>query len=385
MRRFVLALSLTLAACGRTGPAGSTTSLPVSGYEVDARGAQAVIDQSWTLRGNGQPIGTIVGAVRCEDVLLLSDSDGVIRRMNLESGRTEPSIAEGRENAAFGADCDKRLVYTLGSQGFKRSARSRRILSMIDIDTGEERGSTALDLMMVTDSVASVVHGQFVVGGTWMPTPDGEYRHPPAAAFFSDKKIGFGVNLSSGKAEPAFDPYEMSCRGAGRCVGGSLSRVNGSDAVVWVAAQPASPEIGLYDDHRRLVRRLNIKSPLFLADGHTLESLDAGQSVRWSASNSLVSMAHAFGGDVVATVHQLTRLPERWQFGQPVEFEWWMNLHSLGGRKLVADIRIPGMPVGRDDTHVYAIDYGPGGRLGAPDSVKILRIPVKTGTAGFVR
>lgn len=383
MRCFVLALSLTLAACGRTGPAGSTTSLPVSGYEVDARGATAIVDQSWTLRGNGQPIGTIVGAVRCEDVLLLSDSDGVIRRMNLVSGSTEPSLAEGRENAAIGADCDRRLVYTLGSMGFGKATRGRRVLSILDLDTGAERRSIPLDLMMVTSATASITNGEFVVGGTWMPFAKAGYTHPPPATFFSDKKIGFGVNLSSGKAEPAFDPYEMSCRGAGRCVGGSLSRVQGDGTVAWIATQPTSSDLGLYDESRRLVRRLDITSPLFRKDGRTLDTLDAEQSMRWSTSNSVVSRADLFPDGVVVTVHYLARLPQDWVFGQTVDFDWWMNLHSLDGRKLVSDIRLPDMPIGRDDTDLYAIDYGPGGRRSAPDSVKVLRIAVKTGSAGF--
>ena len=67
-----------------------------------------------------------------------------------------------------------------------------------------------------------------------------------------------------------------------------------------------------------------------------------------------------------------------------MEFDWWLNVHSLDGKKLVSDIRLPGMPVGRVDTHIYAIDYGPGGRSGASDSVKVLRIPVKTGLGGFM-
>ena len=72
-------------------------------------------------------------------------------------------------------------------------------------------------------------------------------------------------------------------------------------------------------------------------------------------------------------------------FGQSTEFDYWMNVHTLDGRRMVSDIKLPGMPIGRDDTHIYVTDYGPEGRHGAPAALKILRIPVKTGTEGFVR
>jgi len=41
------------------------------------------------------------------------------------------------------------------------------------------------------------------------------------------------------------------------------------------------------------------------------------------------------------------------------------------------------MPVGRDATHIYVTDYGRDGRHSAPDTLKIVRIPVIAGTEGF--
>ena len=122
---------------------------------------------------------------------------------------------------------------------------------------------------------------------------------------------------------------------------------------------------------------------MFKSDGRTVPTLDAESGVRWSASNSVIRSADLFGSNVVATIHELTKLPENWVFGQSVDFDWWMNLHALSGGRLVSDIRLPGMPVGRDASHVYAIDYGAGGRTASPDSVRVLRIPVKTGAGSF--
>lgn len=373
-------LVFTLCGCKARPP--DATRDP-NAFDVDAKGAPAVIDQSWTLQGNGQTIGTIMGAVRCGDILLLSDSQGLIRRLNLVSGRSETSIGEGRENAAIGVDCGTGVVYSLGSVGFGKSSRGRRELSALDMNTGSQRQSSAVELMMLPATTAVIANDKFIVGGTWMPMPGAAYQHPPAATFFSDKKIGFQVELASGESRPVFDPFEPSCRGAGRCVGGSLSRVTGEPTVAWIATQPASSEIGLYDATPRLVRRVNVTSPMFKSDGRTVATLDAESSVRWSVSNSLVRSADLFGSDVVATIHELTKLPDNWVFGQAVDFDWWMNLHSLSGRRLVSDIRLPGMPIGHDETHVYAIDYGAGGRTAAPGSVKVLRIPVSAGLSGF--
>jgi hypothetical protein len=130
-------------------------------------------------------------------------------------------------------------------------------------------------------------------------------------------------------------------------------------------------------------RRFDVTSPLFADDGSVLRTLGGEPAVRWTARNSLVKSAGQFG-DAVATVHYRTRLPADYVFGQSTESDYWMNLHSLNRHKLVSDIKLPGMPIGRDDTHVYVTDYGPDGRHSAPGRLKILRIPVRAGTEGFV-
>ena len=63
----------------------------------------------------------------------------------------------------------------------------------------------------------------------------------------------------------------------------------------------------------------------------------------------------------------------------------FLNLHAHDGGRLVADIGLPELPVGRDTDGIYVVDYGENGRQGSHLEVSILRIPVKTGTEGFVR
>jgi len=44
--------------------------------------------------------------------------------------------------------------------------------------------------------------------------------------------------------------------------------------------------------------------------------------------------------------------------GTFARFNTGMNIHSIEGRRLVSDIRLPEVPTGRDDTHLYVVDYG---------------------------
>ena len=39
-----------------------------------------------------------------------------------------------------------------------------------------------------------------------------------------------------------------------------------------------------------------------------------------------------------------------------------MNLHRLDGTGVVSDMKLPGIPLFRDDRSLYMVDYGPGGR-----------------------
>jgi hypothetical protein len=51
-----------------------------------------------------------------------------------------------------------------------------------------------------------------------------------------------------------------------------------------------------------------------------------------------------------------------------------MNVYDFDGRLRAADIKLPGMPVGRDDDHIYSVDYGADGRNSAPSTVAVHRV-----------
>jgi hypothetical protein len=376
MRSLALA-ALLLAGCSAAPPAAPPDP---DAFAVDAKGAPAAIDQTLTLEGLGEPIGFVSAAARCDDLLLFADSNGLVRRLQLSTGQTLPSIARNAANMAMGVDCPARTVYLFGPSG-PRSKRGQLQVQGFDVGTGALRRTYPLEVMLLPDWNASVADGALVVGGTWMPMPaESGYQHPPPAAFYSDKKLGLRVALDSGAAEAWLTPYETSCRA--HCAFSTLSRIVGQPPLAWLATQASSKEIALYGTDGVVLRRIDITSPLFADDGSVLKTLGGEQDVRWSARNSLVRSADQVG-QVVATVHYRTRLPDRYVFGQSTEFDYWMNLHALDGRKLVSDIKLPGMPIGRDDSHLYVTDYGADGRHSAPDRLKILRIPVKAGTEGF--
>jgi hypothetical protein len=58
-----------------------------------------------------------------------------------------------------------------------------------------------------------------------------------------------------------------------------------------------------------------------------------------------------------------------------------MNIYAHDGTPLVSDARLPDLPIGRDDTHLYAVDYGPAGRGNSSERVRLARIPITTGAA----
>ena len=379
MRTLGLVAVVLLAGCSATPPAA-----PVDPYafEVDAKGAPAVIDQTLTLSGLGVPIGFVSAVARCGHVLLFADSSGQVRRLNASTNETLPSIARDAANMALAVDCASGSLYLFGPAG-RRAQRGKLQVQAFDVETGVLRRAYPLEHMMLPDWNATAADGVLVIGGTWMPMPaDGKYQHPPPSAFYSDKKLGLRLALDSGIATPWLTPYDASCQA--HCPFSTLSRLVGQGSLVWIATQASSKDVAFYDAAGVVRRRFDITSPLFTDDGTVLRTLGGEPDVLWSARNSLLKSADQIG-EVVATVHYRTRLPADYVFGQSTEFDYWMNLHAFDGRRLVSDVKLPGMPIGRDDTHIYVTDYGPEGRHSAPAALKILRIPVKTGTEGLVR
>ncbi len=97
-------------------------------------------------------------------------------------------------------------------------------------------------MMFLPDWNAAISDGVLVIGGTWMPTSlTGQYRHPPADSFFSDKKLGFRLVLDSGEGQPFLTPYDIACRAG--CPLSTLAPATGPNGIAWVATQASSKEV----------------------------------------------------------------------------------------------------------------------------------------------
>lgn len=73
------------------------------------------------------------------------------------------------------------------------------------------------------------------------------------------------------------------------------------------------------------------------------------------------------------------KMGRRVQLGQVMQFDVFMNLYGLNGDRLVSDIRLPGLPVGRYGEHLLVIDYGSAGRRHDATQVTLARVPLRGG------
>jgi hypothetical protein len=110
---------------------------------------------------------------------------------------------------------------------------------------------------------------------------------------------------------------------------------------------------------------------------YALESADALAEGQLLARLNHPHIVRVFAfGETIATVHSHNRTHD-WKPGQQTDFDVFMNLHTLDGRGVVCDIGLPGLPVGRDDTSLYVVDYGASGRRRfGTEPVTLVRVPV---------
>jgi hypothetical protein len=200
------------------------------------------------------------------------------------------------------------------------------------------------------------------------------YVVPPAASYYSDKRIGARVGITSGESRPGVAPFETGCHGAGACVGGSVARLGDG----WVASLPVSSRIGIYSSDGQLTRTVPIASQSFVSDGTRLATgTGSDQRVQWSTRNSLVHRVFAVSDRLVVS-HYVMQVAPGWTIASPErpQFKVWMNVMTSDGEMKHPDVDLPELPVGADDDSLYVVEYGDKGRQGAHESVTVLRIAI---------
>ena len=375
MRAVILALVISAAACSeRPSPPADPNA-----YAVDAKGAPAMVEHRWPLRAPpGDPIGVILSIARCGDVLYAGDSNGRILRLNVATGVGLLPVNEGALSMALVPACDRGVLYAVGPAPSRKERAV--VLTTLDAALGTVRTRVRLPgEFMPTVGGGAVAEG-LMLSGLWGPS---RAAGQPGGPFYANKKIGWLV-AETGAATPAFMPFAPACRGAGACVGATVAPFDDGGERAWLVTQPVSDVIAVFGQDRQLIRQLAVTSPMFRDSGVDLDPATAAEPrLRWMSDNSVVNYSGQFGPDVIGTVHSVVRFPPGWRFGEFVRVQAFLNLHARDGRRLVADIGLPELPVGRDADGIYVVDYGEDGRQGSHTELAILRIPVKSGTGGF--
>lgn len=338
-------------------------------FQQHGGGKQARDAGQWRIAAGSAAMGLIVGAAVCgDDAFLLDRQAGRVHRVDLAQRKTAGSIGLTigalRFVTSVAADCSARALYVTHHDG----------VAVFDMDSGDLTANHRKPATFVHTLGASVLDTSaqtLAVPGLW-PQADSDWLVKPVDRMYEGDKIGYQLDLRTGRTSPMLPPVERGCWSLGpNCTAATLDAVDGAG---WVAAHRVGMLVGVYDARFQLIRTIDVRSPLFLETGKRNLSQKIETMLAWSAENSVIRQVHAFGQTIVS-VHSFNRsMPGN---GRAPTFDVFMNVHSLDGVRLQSDLRLPDLPVGRDDSSLLVVDYGANGRrkLGR-DTFSLVRIPV---------
>lgn len=375
----LLAIGTILLVCGAAiGPriSASRMSRPDRSrlsFRHDHAGAHTWWDAEWSIApARGGRIGIIVGAAVCGgDAFLLDRQLAALHHADLRRGAIVGDLAAGaagtsafREVIGLAADCERRTLFVVDFTG----------VVVVDMDGGQivrrfakPQGFVNSVGTPVVDAAAQALY----VPGLW-PAASADWLVKPIDRMFEGDHVGYRLDLGSGQTSPMVAAVEQGCWSLGpNCLYASLDAVSGGG---WIAAHQVGSLVGVYDRSLRLVRTIDVRSQLFLETGERNGSRTLDRMIAWNEDNSVIRNAYAFG-DRIVTVHSFNRT-RGWQPGKRTDFQVFMNVHTIDGAGVAGDIRLPDLPVGRDATSLYVVDYGSGGRrtMGV-DPIALLRVP----------
>ena len=352
-------------------------------FAIEAAGREATRSGEWelTLRpASSEPIGLITAAAFCEDEVFLLDSrQSVAHRIDLLTASETGAIGassdgpdQPRRPRAMAIDCAGHTLYLIDRTGvFVFSLTSGGVEGHFSHPANfSYTGGTAL---------VDAPNGALYVPGLWTAAKWSDWLHRDLDRMFEGDRVGYRLSLRDGTTKPLFKPLERGCWSvSASCLQAVFDEVRTGGPERWVAAQRVSTRVGLFDAQFRLQRVLDVRSPRFRENGQRLGRHDSvTDQTRWREDNSTIERVYAFG-DRIVTVHT-THATKDWMPGQPIDFDVHMNIHSLDGAPLVSDVRLPDLPVARDDRNLYVLDYGRGGRRIGTDRVTLIRYPIVAG------
>jgi hypothetical protein len=345
-------------------------------YQRQHAGAHTYWDAEWSIAPGARRIGIIVSAAVCGDEAFLLDRQmAAVHRVDLrrglivnDLGTPQPDLPPLREVASLAADCERGILYVVDRAG----------VAAIEIESGGIVARFAKPPTFVNSIAATVLDADaqaLYVSGLW-PAADSDWLVKPVDRMFEGDRLGYRLDLRTGHAAPMMAAVERGCWSLGpNCLFASLDAVSESAGGGWIAAHQVGTLVGVYDRSLRRMRTIDVRSSMFLDNGTRNGSQSLARMVAWNEDNSVIRGAYTFG-DAIVTVHSFNRT-RGWKAGQQTDFHVFMNVHTLDGTGVASDLRLPDLPVGRDATSLYVIDYGPRGRRAAGrDPISLLRIPV---------
>jgi hypothetical protein len=338
-------------------------------------GAHGYWDAEWTIAPTSK-IGIIVSAAVCDDEAFLLDRQlALVHRVDLRRGVIVADLGAPRSDASafrevtsLTADCRSRVLYVVDKSG----------VTALEIDSNRIAARFARPASFVNSIAAPALDARaqvLYVPGLW-PTATSDWLVKPVDRMYEGDRLGYRLDLRTGNTSPLVPAVERGCWSLGpNCLFASLDVVNESSGRGWIAAHAVGMLVGVYDASMRLVRTVDVRSPMFLDSGTRNGSQKLERMVAWNEENSILRGAYAFD-NLIVSVHSFNRT-RGWKPGQPTDFHVFMNVHTMEGLGVASDIRLPDLPVGRDGSSLYVVDYGPKGRraLGR-DPISLLRIPI---------
>jgi hypothetical protein len=373
--RLVAVLVVGVGTLGANGaafsvPRWSRPERPVAAFRINAAAAAATADTEWRLSTRGSRIGLIMSVAVCgNEAFLLDRQLGVVHRADLNAGAiTGDATSRGiHQVAGLAADCSRRLLYIVDGKG----------VGVFNMDSGAPLAHFSKPDNFANSIGAPVLDetsSTLAVQGVWSSRRN--WRMKPADRMFEQDRIGYRVDLATGRTSPMVAAVERGCWSLGpNCVYATLDGVAGSQRARWVAAHFVGMAVGVYDAGYRQLRVIDIRSPQFLENGERNEREVITEMVAWNEDNSVIRQVYGFG-DRIVTVHSYNRT-RGWQPGGQIDFNVFMNVHTVDGAGVVSDVRLRDLPVGRDDSGLYVVDYGNAGRrpLGS-DSIWLVRVAI---------
>lgn len=347
-------------------------------YEFDAQGRNARVDQAWMLEpAEGNTFDIILSVARCGNDVFLSDTQNRISRIDATKPNTRLQLFASDQQGigrpgALAVDCRRGRLHVVNT--------GPRTVVTFDIASGKVRGTQPFKRELYEVHSAEVLDGDVLaISGLWNADESAPLPKRESNTFFASAWIGQRVSLATGAVEAGLAPYETRCPAAGSCTIASLDRIRGGKGETWIAAHGTASSVALYDANGKRTNLIEVRSPKFVRDSAELPvATPASVYAQWQSRNSLIRYVFSFA-DRIATVHTLTSLPPGWKFGEPTQQAVFMNVHAIDGTPLVSDVRLPDFPVGRDDTHLYVVDYGAGGRRNGGERATLVRIPISGG------